>query len=317
VSPGFVTRAACPACGGAALKEIYACGFREPPVRDYLRDFYQPVGGVDFARLEGASYVLCECAACGMVFQRDVPGDELMVELYERWIDPVKSRALHHGDAALGCFAEHAREIATIVAFLGGRPQRLRVLDFAAGWGEWARMARAFGCDTSISELSASRVASAREQGLRTIPPAELPGHAFDLINTEQVLEHLPQPHETLLALRRSLAPGGLLKVCVPNGRTLARRLRAMDWTAPKGSRLSLNLVSPLEHINCFMPSSLRALAARAGYRRVTIPLRTQWRHCLDLSSARALARSFLRAPYRNSAISTYVFLKADGQPTT
>ena len=72
------------------FRTIYQSEYDKPPIKDYLEDFYSPQGMVEFEYLEGASYVLCECNVCGLIFQRDIPNDSLMERLYERWIDPEK-----------------------------------------------------------------------------------------------------------------------------------------------------------------------------------------------------------------------------------
>jgi hypothetical protein len=46
-----------------------------------------------------------------------------------------------------------------------------------------------------------------------------------------------------------------------------------MDWAAPKGSKNSLNPVSPLEHINCFKRATLCTMAGAAGLQAAQLPL--------------------------------------------
>lgn len=72
--------------------------------------------------------------------------------------------------------------------------------------------------------------------------------------------------------LKQGLRPKGLLKISVPTAHNIKRRLARMDWKAPKGTRLSLNLVAPPEHINFFRRKSLLLMAEAAGMEEVTIP---------------------------------------------
>src|SRR5439155_15817049 len=109
-------------------------------------------------------------------------------------------------------------------------------------------------------ELDPRAAAHARAYGVKTRTRADLVADSFDFVNTEQVLEHLADPLETLADLRVGLRPDGLLKVSVPEGRGIEQRLRKPDWTAAKGSRSSLNAVAPLEHLNCFDRGSLVAV---------------------------------------------------------
>ena len=143
----FVIRDECPACASENLEVIYENPFDEPPIRDYLDAFYSPQGRLEYAYLREAVYSLCECRICGLIFQGQVPNDRLMERLYENWIDPEKALIQHRQDDRLGRDAHIAKETVQIVTHFRQRPSSLRYLDFGMGWGEWALMARAFGCD--------------------------------------------------------------------------------------------------------------------------------------------------------------------------
>ncbi len=143
-----------------------------------------------------------------------------------------------------------------------------------SGWGHWCRVARGFGCQVWGTELSAARIAYAQADGLRVLAWKDIPAQRFDFINTEQVFEHLPEPFETLTYLARSLNPGGLIRISVPDGWDIKRRLNVGNWHAPKGSRDSLNPVAPLEHINCFSQRVICRLAQRADLHERIVPER-------------------------------------------
>ena len=107
-------------------------------------------------------------------------------------------------------------------------------------------MAKAFVCDSYGTELSETRIKYAKSHGIKVITWDEIPNHSFDLINAERVFEHISEPLESLFHLKKSLKSGGLIKISVANGGNIKRGLRIADWTAPKGSRNSVNPVSPL-----------------------------------------------------------------------
>jgi SAM-dependent methyltransferase len=272
----FVERDRCPCCASRTLTKRYECGFDKSPIKEYLEGFYTPQGGVEFDYLHGAVYCLLQCGECGLIFQRDIPSDGLMERLYEHWIDPSKalSLALESDSLTSRCF--NAQEIIQVIAYLNQKPCSLRFLDFGMGWGEWALMAKGFGCDVYGAELSKARIDHATSKGIKILTGKESPAPRFDFINTEQVFEHLPSPLETLVALKNQLKPGGLLKISVPSGWDIERRLRIMDWGCPKGTKNSLNLVAPLEHINCFQVRSIEKMASLAGLKPVNIPLQIQ-----------------------------------------
>ena len=56
-----------------------------------------------------------------------------------------------------------------------------------------------------------------QQNGIQTLSAnTNLPSEKFHLINTEQVMEHVISPAETLEKLVKALTPGGLIKISVP-----------------------------------------------------------------------------------------------------
>lgn len=273
-NPHFVTRGACPCCGRPGGTTLLDIAFCESPIVEYLNAFYEPQGGVEFDWLEGARFTLVECMACGMIYQQHIAGDALMTRLYDRWIDPQKVFELYDGCHGPSYFMELSSQIANVLDLLGRNPREVSCLDFGMGWGHWCQAARGFGCEVWGAELSDTRIAFAEANGLRVLAWDDIPKQQFDLINTEQVFEHLPEPYETLLHLQKALKPGGLIRISVPDGWDIKRRLAAADWQARKGSRNSLNAVAPLEHINCFNRRVICQLATRAGLTQREVPER-------------------------------------------
>ena len=297
----FETRSRCPACTADTLQPLYSAPFSADPVRQYLTDFYAADGGeVEFEYLDGATYALCECARCGLIFQEHVPGDELMERLYEHWIDPRGTYERHLRDDDLSYYAGYASDIMQIVSLLGTAPASISVLDFGMGWGKWASMAKAFGCDAHGTELSDDRIAHARSSGIKIVSWDEIPGRRFDFINADQVFEHIPEPLETLRHLKTGLGEEGIIKISVPRPDDIDRKLKVMDWSAPKSSRDSLNDVAPLEHINCFRQSSLHEMAAEAGMEQLYVPVALQYKTMTDWSGLKKSAKQLLRPVYRS-----------------
>lgn len=268
----FVNRRECPCCGAESCSELYRCAYSADPIREYLISFYSSQGGVEFEYLQEQDYILVECANCGLTYQSEIPNDFLMKKLYEEWIDPQKSFDLNERSRGIEYFDRLSSEIVQIVRYLGRPPMELKMLDYSMGWGHWCRIARSFGCAVHGTEFSRPRIDYAAGMGVTVIDYTEIATHQYDFINTEQVFEHLPDVRTTLMHLKESLSPGGLLKISVPNGWDIMKRLDANDWRAPKSSPNSLNPVAPLEHINCFNHSALLTLATDVGLEPAAMP---------------------------------------------
>jgi 2-polyprenyl-3-methyl-5-hydroxy-6-metoxy-1,4-benzoquinol methylase len=307
----FVERKECPACASGNFKTVYESPYDQSPVKDYLEDFYSSQGKIEYEYLKEASYVICECDVCGLIFQRDIPNDFLMERLYEHWIDPQKVFALNQEQEDLTYYSKYAQEIMQVIAYLGKRPISLKVLDFGMGWGKWALMAKAFGCDSFGMELSNERIEHAKSNGIKVIVWDEVSKQAFDFINTEQVFEHIPEPLQTLKHLSSGLKKGGILKISVPTAIGIKRRLKIMDWKAPKDTRNSLNAISPLEHINYFRRSSIAKMASIAGLEEVRISLLKQYQYTTDWHGARKILKNLFLPLYINVFRKhNYVFLR-------
>ncbi len=272
----FTRRERCPACHAADFEVIYRGHLLEPPVRGFVERVYLPQGRLEFEYLQEGHFILAECGPCGLVFQQEIPTDFLLHKLYEEWLDPELAFERFKKLGNLPRLARYSAEIMRIIAYLGRPPRRLKILDFGMGWGRWSALAQAFECEVYGAELSHPMLDYAHRRGIKTIAWEQIPDHRFDFIHTEQVFEHLAEPLETARHLAQALKPNGLLKISVPNGADIKRRLRVADWEAPYGSRNFLGLVYPLAHLNCFNRQALITMGRRAGLEPVKIPVASQ-----------------------------------------
>jgi len=268
----FIQRSKCPSCESPKYTVLRRSPYSERPLKDYLVSFYSAQGTIEIEFLEGQDYVLVECSGCGLIYQQEIPGEFLMQKLYEEWIDPHIVFELFEKRRTIGYYVGLIAEVISIIKRFNRPPMQLQFLDFGMGWGHWCRAAQAFGCIVYGTELSAARIKYARQMGVQVINYEEIPWQKFDFINTEQVFEHLPEPKETLIHLKRSMKADGLLKISVPNGNDIKRRLTKWDWDTLKNSTLSLNPVAPLEHINCFSKDALICLARECGLTPIEVP---------------------------------------------
>ena len=275
----FSVRERCPVCDSSDTSELFRCRFTSEPILGALRSQKWAAGReIDFSILGDGEYVLKECRNCMLLFQEQIPDDELAAIIYEQWISPEFS--LHKKEKnATAARGRAALQIMSIISFLGRDPKDLRFLDFGMGWGDWVRMAEAFGCETFGVERSESRVDHAQEHHLKVLTLDEACTMSFDFINTDQVFEHLVDPFEIATRLSGALADEGILKISVPIGIRARRLLAIGDWTARQSERHSLHDVAPLDHINCFLHESLVALGRRVGLEEIAIPARLRYRY--------------------------------------
>ena len=269
MAPAFDRRDSCPACGGTSGRPLLDLAFDRPPISTYLADFY--AGRVSPDQLDDGRFVVVDCPACGLLYQRDVPGPELLGYVYDDAvpIDPADGRAAR----GLTERRQYAFQVEEMLKYFGRHPAEIAVLDYGMGWGNWLQMAQAYGCRASGAELSTVR-AEAAAPGVEVVAPGEIPAEQFDFVNTEQVFEHLTEPATTGARLAAALRPGGILRISVPNGASVRELLNAPDFSAPKGTAKSLNAIAPLEHVNCFTHDALVHFASTLGLELMHYPTR-------------------------------------------
>jgi len=268
----FVARDRCPACLSSDSDILFAGSYTAAPIGTYVKTFYDQTGpGAEWEYLEGAQYILKECRACTLIYQHEVPGNELMQRLYEHWLDPGVVRKTVTGQRSAEFYYWCATEIARVLCFLKRPLDQVKFLDFGMGWGNWCLITKGFGCNVYGTELSDSRVGHAQQMGIETVEWGALAQHRFDFVNAEPVFEHLADPLKALPHLRGALSDDGVIRINVPSGTDIKRRLAIGDWSAPFGSDRSLNDVAPLQHVNCFNYRSLVAMARAAGLEEVTV----------------------------------------------
>ncbi len=309
----FVARLKCPACESESRAELFACAMLEEPIRSHLVEQYKTVGAIELEYLKGAVFRVLECLACGLVYHAEVPNDSLMTRIYDHWIDPTRALGTQRAQRDMDSRLRFVRELMLAEHRLRKSDTPLSVLDYGMGWGAWCTMARAFGCDVHGHESSPLRIEHARTLGVPLVLWDQLPGRNFDLINAEQVFEHLSDPLGALRHLCSALAPKGMIKLSVPDGRDIKRRLATGDWAAMDGPR-SLLPITPLQHLNCFHRAALVNMAKLAGLRPASLTLGDWWSANADwVEPGRVLGALTRPLGRRFFSSDTYVFFEREG----
>lgn len=304
-------RKTCPICDSDAAALVLAEPYDSTVMQAFLAKQYE--GRARIEPLRGFQYELVRCAQCRLLYQRTIPAGTFVDELYEQWI-PLSERERLRRSYTLDDAGYWAGQVHFLVEYLRLPPHAVQVLDFGMGWGEWASMARAFGCQVAGAELSVERIRHAHSIGIETVTLEGIAGRKFHFINTEQVFEHLIDPVSILKSLAPSLHAGGLLKISVPNSRPVLRKLPRIRQFADLAPELIMP-VQPLEHVNCFDYSSLVRLARTAGLEPVRPKLRQLYNSSSGWMHPRQVLRLLTRPIYRHVfPKSTFVYFARGGQ---
>lgn len=306
-TPALVERTHCPSCDSQGARTLLSVPYRDSAVERFLKSHYHKPP--DTTPLTGSSYELVRCESCALVYQRYVPGPELLQTLYDQWISPSPPER-DHKRRGLESYRLLSQEVQFVIEHFRKPPASLDVLDFGMGWGTWSRMALAFGCNVSGSELSVVRQQYARSMGVNVLQWDQLPGRDFHFINTEQVFEHLVEPAVTLRHLASALAVGGLLRISVPNCRSALRALEDKKGFEEL-SLEDIRAVHPLEHVNAFEPETLERFGRVAGLEPMRPSLRLLYNGTSGWLSPTNALKSLMRPVYRHVyPKSTVVYLR-------
>jgi SAM-dependent methyltransferase len=234
------------------------------------------------------------CPDCGLVFVSPRLAPSALQRLYDQ-PSYFEDGGVYGCDPRDGAGRWNAA-IALQRAWTEGRLRLLRaavpppadLLEIGSGYGLFLGEARDRGYRVRGVELSRTGAGYARDTlGLDVFcgqliaapdsPPAEV-------ICFWDTLEHVPDPLEFLVEVRRRLAPGGTVALSVPSVSSPPARAFGRHWWTLK----------PEQHIWHFTPATLRVVAAQAGLSITTVyrsPLRRanlgRWDSIVALGRAR------------------------------
>jgi 2-polyprenyl-3-methyl-5-hydroxy-6-metoxy-1,4-benzoquinol methylase len=150
------------------------------------------------------------------------------------------------------------------VRFLQALPQG-RLLDVGCGSGDWLALMMGLGWRGVGLDFDENAVKVGRTRGLDVtcgaLEQQNYADNSFDAVALSHVIEHVPDPVQTLAECRRILKPGGKLVVVTPNTSSLSHRMFKQDWRG----------LEPPRHLHIFSNRSLPSLLARAGFENVSI----------------------------------------------
>ncbi len=171
-------------------------------------------------------FVYYRCPACGLIFLDPIP--ENLGQYYPRDYYPIPATL-----ADLEVASENERfKINLITRFI----KKGRLLEIGPAFGNFAYIAKRSGFDVEVVEMDA-RCCSflqniARIKTIQSLDAAEAirAGGSYDIITLWHVIEHLPDPWATLVAISESLPRGGFLVIAAPNPGAFQFRVLGRYW---------------------------------------------------------------------------------------
>jgi SAM-dependent methyltransferase len=161
---------------------------------------------------------------------------------------------------------EFRRSLRTLKRFVSGG----RLLEVGCAWGYLLDLAQSYFQVEGL-ELCPEAVAACRGRGLdvrnEPLGRAALAGRGpYEAVVMLDVIEHLPDPRESLSLIHAALAPGGHVLVTTGDFGSALSRLMGRHW----------RLLTPPQHLYFFTRPSIRLLFAQTGF--TVVSLTSPWK---------------------------------------
>ena len=217
---------------------------------------------------EGKWLQAMECPRCGIIFLYPRLGDEAIHTLYSKDYFEQDFRCGY----AHSCFdSSHHDQLVdhALLKYLSSVKPQGRMLEIGCAGGVFLNAAKTYGFEVEGVELSRDAAEFAQKNfGLRifngTVIEAHLENDTFDVVVMGDVLEHLPNPMETLREVYRIVARGGLLVIISPTQTNSIFSIIGLALYKLLGKKVAIDL--PPYHLFEYRPASLRNLLNRAGF---------------------------------------------------
>jgi len=222
---------------------------------------------------------IMRCSACRLVFL-DAPKEmEVLKELYDE--DYFQTRENYffnnpinkpQADASNGNIEEFDQTLQELEKFV---PQNSRLLDVGCGVGVFLCLARDKGWRVQGVDISPFAADYAKERFDLSVTPgtlseARFETNRFDVVTMWDLIEHVADPIQELIEVKRILTPKGYLLVNTPNEAGLLKALARLFYKASLGSvRFPVKKLYHIYHLYYFTPATLSMILEKAGFRIV------------------------------------------------
>lgn len=238
----LIERQRCPYCEGFNFSSLFKKNYSSNILQEFLLSYYKNRKLLDILKFN--QYEIVECAECTGLFQKFIPDDKLSYHLYEKLISANdsfnKKNNITHTN-----FREYNFDAEIIKNLFKKDNNQIKILEFGCGWGFWAKFMKELNFDVETIEISETRIRYLEKNKIKNYKNMNELVKNYDLIFSNQALEHVSSPFQIIKNLYNRLNKGGVMYHKFPSSFLFKKKLS-------KNYKPKKDCAHPLEHINIF-----------------------------------------------------------------
>lgn len=200
----------CPVCNSKNLNNFYIC-------TDYT--------------VTQESFALTRCQKCDLVITNPRPGKEQLLKYYE------SADYISHTSKSTNLLNFVYKQVRKYTIhqkykLISTYHKTGSILDYGCGTGELLQYLHKKGYTTTGYEPATVASKQAESKGLQLVGNLEKDKGTYNIITAFHVIEHVPDPKQTVKLLRTKLNSEGTLLIAVPNIDSLDAQHYQQEWAA-------------------------------------------------------------------------------------
>jgi len=232
-------------------------------------------GADDFKELsQVAEWHIGKCRRCSLIYLNPMPFFEPSTEFSDMSLDFQYTQFQHQVTSEVVKYdkKQFAIHVDEMTKFSGNEIRPSMFLDIGCGSGSTVRAATELGWDSTGIDIDPALIKLGQEKlqvNVKCSPLLEsgFTDKQFQFIRLRDVIEHLPNPYDAFIEIKRLLMPDGFVLIATPNEDALPTQIRLIFGA----KRDKVATVSPPHHVTGFTPKTLTKLLNRVGLEVLSI----------------------------------------------
>lgn len=254
-------RKKCPFCEKDNFNKLYDISYNDKKMNEFLSSYYENNNLSEILKFD--TYQLNECKHCSGIFQKNIPDDEFSQFIYDELILKEKSfnkKISYRSDH----FIKFYRDAKLIEKLLNKKNNEVKILEFGCGWGFWSKFMKMMNFNVETCEISTSRIEYLTKNNILNHKNLDLIKNKYDLIFSDQVIEHVSEPYVIIKKLADLLNDGGYMIHRFPP--SFLFKFNLNNKYAPKK-----DCAHPLEHLNIYNKKCVLKIANKLNLKKINL----------------------------------------------